>query len=68
LPDNAVAFLKDCLGVLSDIDLELQDWEREGDRNEIASQNRWRDYTEPEEEMDDAEEDYRRDPYSPWNY
>lgn len=67
LPDNAVAFLKDCLDVLSDIDLELEDWEREGDRNEIAYQNRWRDYTDPEEEMDDAEEDYRRDPYSPWN-
>ena len=68
LPDQAIAFLKDCLDILSDIDLELQDWEREGDRNEIAYQNRWRDYTEPEEEMDDAEEDYRRDPYSPWNY
>ena len=68
LPDNAIAFLKDCLDVLSDIDLELQDWEREGYGNEIAYQNRWRDYTEPEEEMDDAEEDYRRDPYSPWNY
>lgn len=49
LPDNAIAFLKDCLGVLSDMDLELQDWEREGDRNEIAYQNRWRDYTKPEE-------------------
>jgi hypothetical protein len=45
-----------------------EDWEREGYRNEIAYQNRWRDYTEPEEEMDDDEEDYRRDPYSPWNY
>lgn len=67
LPDNAVAFLKDCLGVLEDIDSELEDWEREGDRNEIAYQNRWRDYSDPEEEMDDAEEDYRRDPYSPWN-
>lgn len=67
LPDNAIAFLKDCLDVLSDIDLELEDWEREGYRNETAYQNRWRDYTDPEEEMDDAEEDYRRDPYSPWN-
>ena len=44
-----------------------EDWEREGYRGEIAWQNRWRDYTEPEEEMDDDEEDYRRDPYSPWN-
>lgn len=44
-----------------------EDWEREGYRNEIAYQNRWRDYTEPEEDMDDDEEDYRRDPYSPWN-
>lgn len=49
-------------------DDDQEDWEREGYRNEIAYQNRWRDYTEPEEEMDDAEEDYRRDPYSPWNY
>ena len=49
-------------------DDDQEDWEREGYRNEIAYQNRWRDYTEPEEEMDDDEEDYRRDPYSPWNY
>ena len=34
----------------------------------IAMKNQWRDYTDPEEEMDDDEEDYRRDPYSPWNY
>lgn len=48
-------------------DDEQEDWEKEGYRNEIAYQNRWRDYTDPEGEMDDAEEDYRRDPYSPWN-
>lgn len=48
-------------------DDDQEEWEREGYRNEIAYQNRWRDYTDPEEEMDDAEEDYRRDPYSPWN-
>lgn len=34
----------------------------------VAKKNEWRDYTEPEEEMDNDEEDYRRDPYSPWNY
>ena len=62
-----------CSGVLPEYspgpedDDDQEEWEKEGYRNEIAYQNRWRDYTDPEEEMDDDEEDYRRDPYSPWN-
>ena len=66
--ENGLVRLKDEEDWFPEEDDDQEEWEREGYRNEIAYQNRWRDYTEPEEEMDDAEEDYRRDPYSPWNY
>lgn len=70
-PDAISSIRKSGLGwalkVQADEDDDMEDWEREGYRSEIAYDNRWRDYRDDEDddEGDDEEED--RDPYSPWN-
>jgi hypothetical protein len=70
-PDAISSIRKSGLGwaleVENDESDDMEDWEREGYRSEIAYDNRWRDYRDDEDddEGDDEEED--RDPYSPWN-